>query len=152
MADENPIAVVKDELAATETAIETGDETAERERIEKEAREKAEREAAENAEHEKRGEEIKALDDRVTKLSEDIESWKTQTLSAVEKTTAELQQSIHELSEAQATRPEPVQPQNPLPPVPPETETPASPPSVEAGRPAAKTDKETPRKRNLRFL
>lgn len=142
MADENPIEQVREELDT-----ETPEEKTARETAEREAAEKAEHEAAEKAAREKHEADFAALDARVTKLGEDVEAWKTQISSGLEKTQAELRQSIRELSEAAQARPLPVEPQNPPPPAEPQN----PPPSGADGHPAAKTG-QAERKRNLRFL
>lgn len=137
MADEkNPISEVREELDEHETADE---------KREREAREAAEHEAAA---HEKGGEELRAIDSKITKLCEDIESWKTQTSLAIEKMGEALTQSTREALAAAQETPRPVLPQNPPPPV-----EPQNPPVPSAGgdRPAAKTAQK-PSAKKLRFL
>lgn len=137
--EENPIEKIREKLDEHETADE---------KREREAREAAEHEAAA---HEKGGEELRAIDSKVTKLCEDIESWKTQTFSAIEKMGEALTQSTREALEAARETPQPVLPQNP-PPVEPSVE-PRNPPapSVEDDRPEAKTAQK-PSTKKLRFL
>lgn len=145
MADEeNPIGEVREELTEHETADE---------KREREAREVAEREtAARESEHEKRGEDLRAIDSKVTKLCEDVEAWKTQTFSAIEKMGEALTQSTREALEAVRETPQPVLPQNPPAPQP-EPVEPQNPPapSAEDGHPAAKTAQK-PSAKKLRFL
>lgn len=142
--DENPISEVRDELDGHETADE---------KREREAREVAEREtAARESEREKRGEELRAIDSKVTKLCEDMQSWKTETFSAIEKMGEALTRSTREALEAARETPQPVLPQNPPPPAP-ESVEPQNPPapSAEGDRPAAKTAQK-PSAKKLRFL
>lgn len=141
---ENPIGEVREELDEHETADE---------KREREAHEASEREtAARESEHEKRGEELRAIDSKVTKLCEDMQSWKTETFSAIEKMGEALTQSTREALEAARETPQLVLPQNPPAPQPEPVELQNPPaPSAEDGHPAAKTAQK-PSAKKLRFL
>lgn len=136
MVDENPLEQLHEELETHETADE------------KRVREETERHARESSEREKRGEEIRAIDSKLTKLQEDISTWQTQTSSALEKMAETFQQSTRAALETLAAKPSPVEPQNPPAPVSPET---ASLESDGDDHPAAKTARK-PAGKKLRFL
>lgn len=138
MANENPLEKLHEEL----------DETAEQKR----KREEREAKAAADAEKEKHGEELRAIDTKVTKLCEDVESWKTQTFSAIEKMAEQFQESTQAaLREARET-PQPVEPQNPPAPAPVPVEPQNPPPSDADDPPAAKTEHGKAKGKKMRFL
>jgi hypothetical protein len=97
MADEkDPIEQVKEELAE-----DTGEE--------KTAPESSE----EKKEHEKTGEELRALDTKISKLCEDVESWKTETNVALQKMAEDLTSSTRQALESLHQKPQVIQPVNP---------------------------------------
>ena len=137
MADEkDPLESVKDQLADEKTGDEkTGDE-------------KPPVKETETPPEKKENQELQALDSKVTKLCEDIESWKNQTLSEVVQTREVLKQSTLEALEMLARKPEPVAPQNPPPPADPQE----LPPSDADGRPEAKTGRKAAPVKKRRLL
>ena len=132
MADEkDPLESVKDQLADEKT----GDE-------------KPPVKETETTPEKKENQELQALDSKLSKLCEDVQSWKNQTLSEVVQTREVLKQSTLEALEMLAKKPEPVAPQNPPPP----PEPSEAPPSDADGRPEAKTGRKMPPVKKRRLL
>lgn len=97
MTDEkNPIEEVKEEL----------DKDAGKENPEPEPKE-------EIKEHEKTGEELRALDSKITKLCEDVESWKMETNATLQKMAEDLTSSTRQALESLHQKPQVIQPVNP---------------------------------------
>lgn len=69
--------------------------------------------APEIKEHEKTGEELRALDTKISKLCEDVESWKTETNTTLQKMAEDLTSSTRQALESLHQKPQVIQPVNP---------------------------------------